>query len=141
MLTSSESYRSRQEVAMAKDDRDVLEVLKFELEFLEKGGYGRSPRTPWKPQFIFEDSPTCLNYDSKDKPGPCSDCLLMQFVPLGRRSEAIPCRHIPLGPNGETIDYFYRCGKQEELEEAFGNWLRTTIKRLEQERTAEQSTA
>ena len=31
---------------MQKDERDLLEVLKFELEFLEQGGYGRSPRTP-----------------------------------------------------------------------------------------------
>lgn len=29
---------------MAKDDRDILNALKFELQFLEKGGYGRSPR-------------------------------------------------------------------------------------------------
>ena len=35
---------------MQKDERDLLEVLKFELEFLEDGGYGRSPRTPWRPQ-------------------------------------------------------------------------------------------
>ena len=31
---------------MAKDDRDILEVLKEELDFIEKGGYGRSVRTP-----------------------------------------------------------------------------------------------
>jgi len=41
---------------MQKDERDLLEVLKFELKFLEQGGYGRSPRTPWRPQYIFEDS-------------------------------------------------------------------------------------
>ena len=29
---------------MQKDERDLLEVLKFELEFLEDGGYGRSPQ-------------------------------------------------------------------------------------------------
>ena len=32
---------------MPKDERDLLEVLRFELDFLEQGGYGRSPRTPW----------------------------------------------------------------------------------------------
>ena len=31
---------------MAKDDRDMLELLKSELGFIEKGGYGRSVRTP-----------------------------------------------------------------------------------------------
>ena len=32
---------------MAKDDRDILELLKEELAFVEQGGYGRSVRTPW----------------------------------------------------------------------------------------------
>ena len=53
---------------MQKDERDLLEVLKFELQFLQDGGYGRSPRTPWRPQYIFEDSLTCMNYDSKENP-------------------------------------------------------------------------
>lgn len=119
---------------MTRDDRDLLEVLKFELEFLDKGGYGRSPRTPWRPQFIFEDSPNCMNYDSKDNPGPCSDCVLMQFVPPERRGEKVPCRHIPLNPGGETMDSFYRSGTQEELEDALRAWLSATIRRLEQER-------
>ena len=37
-----------------KDERDLLEVLKFELNFLEKGGYGRSVKTPWRPQFVLK---------------------------------------------------------------------------------------
>ena len=47
---------------MAKDDRDILELLKDELDFIEKGGYGRSVRTPWKPKSAFQDSLTCINY-------------------------------------------------------------------------------
>ena len=66
---------------MQKDERDLLDVLKFELNFLEKGGYGRSTREPWRPVLIFEDSPTCMNYDCKNDPAPCSDCVLMQLVP------------------------------------------------------------
>jgi hypothetical protein len=31
---------------MGKDERDLLDVLRFELAFLDKGGYGRSPRAP-----------------------------------------------------------------------------------------------
>ena len=31
---------------MAKDERNVVELLKTELDFIEKGGYGRSVRTP-----------------------------------------------------------------------------------------------
>lgn len=121
---------------MHKDERDVLEALKFELEFLEKGGYGHSPREPWRYQFIFEDSPTCMNYDSKDDPGPCSECVLMQFVPPESRDESIPCRHIPFNAEGETLDSLYRNADQYETEKVFENWLRTTIARLEGERQA-----
>jgi hypothetical protein len=115
---------------MPKDDRDLLEVLKFELEFLEQGGYGRLPREAWRPRFIFEDSPTCMNFNSKDRE-PCSECLLMQFVPENARTEQTPCIHIPLSPSGETLDSLYRTGTQLEIEEALGMWLRTTIQRLE----------
>jgi hypothetical protein len=119
-----------------KDERDLLEVLKFELEFLEQGGYGRSPRTPWRPQYIFEDSLTCMNYDSKENPGPCSDCALMHLVPAERRCEKIPCRHIPFNASAETLDSLYRHSNQNEIEETVGNWLRATIQRLEEERAA-----
>ncbi len=66
---------------MAKDDRDILEVLKAELDFVDQGGYGRSVRTPWKPNSIFQDSPTCINFCDPNKTRPCSECLLMEFVP------------------------------------------------------------
>lgn len=121
---------------MQKDERDLLEVLKFELQFLEDGGYGRSPRTPWRPQYIFEDSLTCMNYDSKENPVPCSDCVLMQLVPPGHRSEKIPCRHIPFNVSGETLDSLYRYSNQQETEGTVGAWLRATIQRLEEERAA-----
>jgi hypothetical protein len=65
---------------MQKDERDLLEVLRFELQFLKDGGYGRSPKSPWRPQYIFEDSLTCMNYDSKGNPRPCSECVLMQLA-------------------------------------------------------------
>ena len=121
---------------MQKDERDLLEVLKFELEFLKHGGYRCSPRTPWRPQYIFEDSRTCMNYDSKQNPSPCSDCVLMQLVPVERRSEKIPCRHIPFNASGETLDSLYRYSNQQETEETVRNWLRATIQCLEEERTA-----
>jgi hypothetical protein len=121
---------------MHNDERDLLHVLKFELNFLEKGGYGHSPREPWRPQFIFEDSPTCMNYDSKDQPGPCSECVLMQLVPLALRTAKITCRHIALNAYGETLDSMYRYADQSDLEIVLANWLRTTIARLEEERKA-----
>ncbi len=41
------------------DKRDVLEVLRGELAFLDTGGYRKAQRYPWRPNFVFEDSPTC----------------------------------------------------------------------------------
>lgn len=119
---------------MQKDERDLLEVLKFELKFLEDGGYERSPRASWRPQLIFEDSPTCMNFSSPEDPVPCKDCVLIQLVPPEFRSEEIPCRHIPFDSSGETLDSLYRYGDQVEIEEVVGGWLRATIQRLEEER-------
>ncbi len=121
---------------MQKDERDLLDVLRFELQFLKDGGYGRSPRTPWRPQYIFEDSLTCMNFDSKENPGPCSDCVLMHLVPPEQRSEEIPCRHIPFNVFGESLAALYQSSTQGEIEETVGDWLQATIQRLEEERMA-----
>lgn len=119
---------------MTNEKRDLLDVLKAELEFLEKGGYRHTARAQWRPHFIFQDSPTCLNFDSTRPSRPCSDCILLQLVPEDSRSRKIPCRYIPLTEQGETIDSFYQTGTQEELEAAVRQWLRTTIQRLEREK-------
>src|ERR1700730_10834037 len=115
---------------MQKDERDLLEVLKFELEFLEDGGYGRSPRTPWRPRYIFEDSPSCPNLGDPARPHPCKECLLMKVNPDELQSESSPCRFISLSAKAETIDYFYRCGTHLEMEEALAGWLRSQITRI-----------
>jgi hypothetical protein len=117
---------------MQKDERDLLEVLKFELNFLEKGGYGRSTRESWRPVIIFEDSPTCMNYDCKTNPAPCSECILMQLVPPEFRLGKLPCRQIPLNAAGENLDSLYRYGDQHEIEESLRNWLIATIAQLEE---------
>jgi hypothetical protein len=119
---------------MSDDKRDVLEVLKFELNFLEQGGYGRSVRTPWNPTSVFVDSPSCINFNDSSSPHPCSECLLTDFVPLKNREEKTPCHHIPLNNQGETVYTMERQREQVELEEAVKNWLRETIRRIERER-------
>lgn len=119
---------------MAKDDRDILELLKFELNHLEQGGYGRSVRTPWKPTSIFQDSLSCINLGDPQRTRPCSECLLMDFVPSGAQGEEVPCHHIVLNEKGETVDTIERYDNQQEVEEKFKTWLRQTIARLEAER-------
>lgn len=126
---------------MVKDERDLLDVLKFELNFLEKGGYHPSPREPRKMNFIFEDSPTCMNYDSKENPGPCTECVLMGLVPPEQRNQTIPCRHIPLNAEGETLDSLYRSAEPQDLEDIYGRWLRATIAKLEEGRSKRRSPA
>jgi hypothetical protein len=125
---------------MPRDNRDILEVLKFELSFLEQGGYGRLPREAWRSRLIFEDSPTCMNFNTRDR-GPCMDCTLMQFVPSDAREEQVPCEHIPLTTRGDTIESLYRTGTQQEIEDALGKWLRANIKRIEAEREKSKTTA
>ena len=67
-----------------KDDRDTIEALKSELDFIEKGGYGRSVKSPWQPTSIFQDSPTCLNLADLAKTHPCDECLLLILSPRTR---------------------------------------------------------
>jgi len=116
------------------DQRDILDVLKFELSFLEQGGYGRSVRTPWRPTSVFQDSPSCINFNQADRPQECSECLLSNFVPHNAEGEEVPCHHIPLNQHGETVSSMERQRSQVEMEEALRDWLRATIARIEEER-------
>jgi hypothetical protein len=115
---------------MTRADRETLEILQFELKFLEDGGYGRSPHTPWRPSLVFRDSPTCLNFNDRLRPHSCSECALMQFVPVRFREEAMPCWTIPIGSEGQTVENLYAYGSQAEVEEALKVWLRTKISEI-----------
>ena len=117
---------------MPARDQEILKALKFELDFVEKGGYGHSVRTPWKSTAVFLDSPTCLNFDDPSRPHHCHECFLMGFVPPEHRSHLIPCHCIPLNEAGETVTSLERRENQQDLEEAVKIWLRATIKRFEE---------
>jgi hypothetical protein len=93
---------------MAQDTRDLLEVLRAELAFIEKGGYLHTARAEWRPQFMFQDSPTCLNFDPSKPPQPCADCVMRKLVPTQDNDREIPCRFIELNKHGDTVDSFYR---------------------------------
>jgi len=126
---------------MPQDDRNTLDVLKAELNFVKKGGYGRSPREPWRAQLFLEDSPTCMNYDTQEHRTPCTECLLTQFVPADKCREKVPCRHIPLTFGGDTLLQLYRGGTEQEIEEALTNWLQREIAKLESEEKSESPAA
>jgi hypothetical protein len=42
-----------------------------------------------------------------------------------------------LTSRGETVNSFYECGTEEELETALGEWLRRTIREMETGEKAE----
>ena len=123
---------------MPRDTRDVLQVLKTELNYVCNGGYARSPKDPWRAQLFLEDSPTCMNYECKGAPAPCTECVLIDFVPPDKRREKIACRHIPMTAEGETLLQLYRGETEGEIEAALETWLRKAIDRLE---SAENSAA
>lgn len=116
---------------MSKDERDLLELLKMELDFLEKGGYGRSVRTPWKETSPFRDSLTCVNYALPEKAHPCEECHLIDFVPSKKRDEMVPCHFIPLTESGDTVEDLEIQGNQAKLEEALKHWMRRKIHEIE----------
>ncbi len=119
---------------MAQDDRDLLNVLKFELAFLEEGGYARWSIQPWRPRFLLEDSPSCMNFNCRENPSSCASCVLAQLVPPEFLSALVPCRHIPLNAAGETLDSLYRHSHNHEIEEVLRKWLQVTIDKLEKKR-------
>lgn len=119
---------------MPKDERDLLELFKEELDFLEKGGYGRSVRTPWKPTSAFQDSLTCINFGYPYRAHPCDECHLIDFVPADKLGETIPCHHIPLDPKGETVESLEMEDNQQKMENTIKDWLRARIKQMEEER-------
>jgi hypothetical protein len=124
---------------MAKDDRDILELLRFEFDFIEMGGYGRSVKTPWKATSPFRDSLTCINYAIPEKAHPCSECHLIDFVPPEFRSEELPCHFIPLNEAGETVLGLEFEDNQAKLEEALKAWMRAKIKELETRQLASKT--
>jgi hypothetical protein len=124
---------------MTQDDRDALDMLKSELAFVEKGGYGRSVKTPWQPTSIFQDSPSCLNFGDLERTHSCKECLLIDFVPEEARNEDVPCHHIPLNANGVTIDELEWKEDQRKLEQTLTTWLRSAIKHLEANQAIERN--
>ena len=120
---------------MTNDERDIVELLKDELDFIEKGGYGRSVRTPWQSKSTFQDSLSCINYAYENPVHPCTECHLLDFVSPEHRAEKVPCHFIPLNTDGETIEDLEFQDNQAKLEREISAWLRAKIRQIEEERT------
>ncbi len=125
-----------EEDTVAKDDRDILELLKEELAFVEQGGYGRSVRRPWLPKSAFQDSLTCINYADLNRAHPCNECHLIDFVGKEHLADDVPCHFIPLNEAGETIEDLEAQDNQAKLEATLKRWMRAKIKQIEDRRSA-----
>ena len=126
-----------------KPEQNALSTLKGELEFVNRGGYralvGR--RQPlfcmetgadWKKPLFLEDSPTCPKerYCACDPEG---DCVLLNMVPQQQKHQAVPCRHIALNDQGDTIATLEAAGDRKKIEAALKSWLEKRIAELERE--------
>jgi len=123
---------------MAQDQRDTLELLQEELNFIEQGGYGRSVRTPWLPKSIFQDSLSCLNYGYPYRAHPCSECRLLDFVAPEHRTDAVPCHYIPLDEAGQTVEDLEAEDNEAKLERLVRDWLCSRIQELEESQSNSQ---
>lgn len=117
------------EVSVSKSNHETLDLLKQELTFLERGGYGGT--VPWKPVSIFLDSPSCPNRLDADRSTPCQQCWLFGFIPQQFWEDPVPCHHIALNADGESVDSMSRQYTAGEVEDAVRRWLKTEIRRLE----------
>lgn len=114
---------------MSNPNRETLNLLKQELAFLDRGGYGGT--VPWKPVSIFLDSPSCPNRLDVDRSIPCQQCWLYDFVPAHFKDEPVPCHRIALNAEDESVHSMSRQYTPGEVEDAVRTWLVREIRRLE----------
>jgi len=134
MAEDATDAKDAKATADAEDDRDILELLREELAFIEQGGYGRSVRTPWLPKSAFQDSLICINYGDPSHTHPCDECQLMAFVDDEHRREQVPCHYLPLNAAGETIVDLEARDNQAKLEATLKTWMSAKIKEIEEAR-------
>jgi hypothetical protein len=115
---------------MAQDLRDTLQLLRFELSYLEQGGYDRD-RALLGTKSPFRGTFACLNFGDLIQSHACRECLLFQFVPDEKKNEDFPCHHIPLSESGETVALLLARNDPEGTAKSLECWLRVTIAKLE----------
>ena len=123
---------------MATDQRDALEVLRFELYLIEQGAYHVAERRA-APLAFFKDSPTCLDFGENDGRNSCRNCLLSEFIPGRYQNETAACHRIPLDAAGNTIHSLGGAYNRVAVEQAVFGWLKGTVTRIECDRREESA--
>ena len=117
-------------ISLGKDRRDVLEILNYELYYLEHGGYREQSAPHAKTASFFEDSITCMNYTCKEGREKCANCVLYGFIPSEYNNHTLACHFIPLNDRGDTLHSMALENKRQvEIEKTVAEWLRRTIKK------------
>lgn len=115
---------------MPQDLRDVLQILRYELNYLEQGGYYQD-RVLHGTESPFLGNHACINFGDPLRSHACRECILHQFVPEDKQTREFPCHYIRLNASGETIAELIKKNDPHRLVFALEHWLRTTIARLE----------
>jgi hypothetical protein len=115
---------------MSQDLREMLQLLRFELNYLEQGGFDRD-KALLGTESPFRGTFACINFGDPLRPHPCHECLLYQFVPKDKQTEEFPCHFIPLNESGETVAEFIEKNDPRRMVIALEQWLRTTIQRMD----------
>ena len=99
---------------MTRDAHELLEILRYELNYIEQGGFERD-RALLGIESPFQGTIACINFGDPIQAHECRECLLSQFVPANKQTEEIPCHHIPLNAAGETIAELIQKNDQERM--------------------------
>ena len=109
----------------------LLEALKYELYFLQHGGYHVQDSPALRSKIFFRHSVTCLNYGSLLAHHACSECVLARFIPEAERAKELACHQIPLNEHGDTLAAMLNKSDPKKIETLVCNWLRKRIRELE----------
>lgn len=125
---------------MPQDAHELVQVLRYELNYIEQGGFERD-RALLGTESPFQGTIACINFGDPIQAHECRECLLSEFVPADKLTEDIPCHHIPLNAAGETIAGLIQKNDQGHMVAALKEWLHATIARLEETLEGEERRA
>jgi|SRR5208337_3145447 len=115
---------------MSQDLQELLQILRFQLNYLEQGGFERD-RALLGIESPFRGTIACINFGDPLQTHACRECLLHPFVPEDKQTEEFPCHYIRLNDAGETIAGFIEKTDSSRMVIVLEEWLRATIARLE----------
>jgi hypothetical protein len=115
---------------MPRDAHELLQILRYELNYIEQGGFERD-HALLGTESPFQGTIACINFGDPIQAHECRECLLAEFVPAEKLTEDVPCHHIRLNATGETLAGLIKKNDQSRMVAALKEWLHATIARLE----------